>query len=63
MGCVIDRGEVDRRVQLLERHGKDDGVHLIANDAVDAGLECLTPPDGEVIAALKIGPKKGMPWM
>src|SRR6266567_3965947 len=51
--AVRDRGEVDRGIQLFERHRKYDGIHLIPHDAVDTAFECLAAPDSEVIASLK----------
>src|SRR5579862_6677088 len=45
--------DIDRRRQLVERDGEDDGGHLVADDEADALLQRLRAPDREVIALLE----------
>jgi len=45
--------EIDARAELLERDRKHDRRHLIPDDAIDARLQRLRAPDGEMIPSLK----------
>src|SRR5438552_3668837 len=54
-----DLAKVDSRAQAIERHREDDGRHLVPDDPVNARLERLRAPNGEVIALLKYRREEG----
>src|SRR5580698_16165 len=50
---------VDSRRELVERDGKDDGRHLVADDATEARLHRLGAPDRKVVSLLE---HRGEEW-
>jgi hypothetical protein len=58
---TVDFTEVDRCIQLLERHREHDRQHLIADHAIDAGLQRLGSPNREMVPRLEDRREEGNP--